>query len=91
MSKQLDTIYDFYEWVKSRDPAETYCYYSPNDCAHARYCRDRGIRHQVFKQVDGRTVVSVCELAAMQTNLHPKFQTLHTMGDLRKEIEGYFL
>lgn len=89
MSKQIGTIHDFYEWVKARDPAETYNYYDADDCANARYCRERGVPYHVF--APGTTFPSSLELAAQQNNLHERKRYGLTMGDLRREIEEYFL
>lgn len=47
MSYPINSIQDFFQWAKTRDPEETYDYYSRTDCAIARYCKARGVRYAI--------------------------------------------
>ena len=85
MSLMPNTMRDFYEWVKARDPNETYNYYNADDCARARYSRDRGIHYDINDCLDRSPI----EQASMQ-NAAPS-SALLTMGDLRREIEEHWL
>lgn len=86
MSKQIGTMTDFYEWVKGRNPAETYDYFDTCDCAVARYCRDRGVKYDADPK-------SLLEWAAQQDGQQRPGQRGRglTMAGLRKEIEEFFL
>lgn len=84
MSKQIGTMTDFYEWVKARDPKETYRYFDTENCAVARYCRERGIPYKTDPK-------SRLEHAAQQETYGKPFSFTLTMGNLRKEIEDFFL
>lgn len=79
-----NTMRDFYEWVKTRDPNETYNYYDYSDCARARYCRSRGLSYNVYDSFDGHPI----EAAAMQEDVYKGHLT---MKNLRKEIEEHWL
>lgn len=87
MSLMPNTIRDFYEWVKSRDPNETYDYYNADDCARARYCRDRGLSYGPIDSIDNHPI----EEASMQDNVPLCHRGKLTMGNLRKEIEEHWL
>ena len=45
MSMKIGSVRDVLEWAKGRNPEETYNYYSYDDCALARYARDRGVEY----------------------------------------------
>lgn len=46
MSYPINSLRDFYEWVKTREPTETYDYTNRRDCAIALYCKDRGVEYE---------------------------------------------
>lgn len=46
MSYPVNSLRDFYEWAKSRDPNETYDYTNRQTCAIALYCRERGVEYE---------------------------------------------
>ena len=90
--KKIGSIEDFYEWVKARDPEETYNYYSLDDCACARYCRERGIGYRGNNYPSPLLHVELyAEHAAQQYWTRgplDKDKVTHlTMGGLRKELE----
>lgn len=100
MSYRIGSLQDFYQWVKTRNPAETYDYYSIPDCAVARYARSRGLSYRPNVAGDsqflGEHIETLLEEAAQQNHLHgytlrPVDAATLTMGNLRKEIEEYFL
>lgn len=88
MSKQIGTMSDFYEWVKARDPKETYDYYNCHTCANAMYHHDRGVEY--VYDIDN---MSDIERASMQNNLFPNQtgRAYMTMVGLRREIEEFWL
>lgn len=45
MSMKIGTVRDVLEWAKGQNPEETYNYYDCEDCALARYARDRGVSY----------------------------------------------
>lgn len=87
MSLMPNTIRDFYEWVKTRDPEETYNYYSMENCARARYCRSRGLSYGNNDCMDEHPI----EAASMQENIPDANPNKLTMKNLRREIEENWL
>src|SRR5688572_20103416 len=98
MSRRLGSIQDFYEWVKARDPSETYNYFLSRDCAVARYARERGLNYRPEEHPGylGDHIDVALESASLQIQgnhydrergAYARDPSKLTMGTLRKEIE----